>query len=72
MTMKNKRKNKTPQNIVLIGKKKAEITKILGENYTIDLDGNMVYTIRRMVFFTQRICIGFNEAGISDSIHSVG
>lgn len=55
-----------------MGKTKAEIIQIMGDNYMMDPDGNVIYVARIMFFFKQIICIGFNTQYINDIIHSIG
>lgn len=65
------KKNNHPfssKNITLRGKTRTEIISMLGDNYILDDEGNMTFSIKLFILIKQKIYITFDENDIAEVV----
>lgn len=66
--MKNNN-NTSPELIALTGKTKKEVISILGNKYSENPEGSMIYTTR-IFFITKKMFISFNDRDIVEIVYT--
>jgi len=56
------------KNITLRGKTRTEIISMLGDNYILDDEGNMTFSIKVFMLIKQKIYIAFDENDIAEVV----
>jgi len=67
--MMRKNSNTSPELIALTGKTKKEIISILGNKYSENPEGSMIYATR-IFFTTKKMFISFNDHDIVEIVYT--